>query len=130
ARSGEGPSRAAEGVPPAVLSRELLRFGIRHGFDTSRDINQNSHFADVDLGLRATPLDYLWFSYDTSFNAGRGTLDAQDAWFTLNGPGWVAPLHTVFQPASSFSVGYRYVRKHVDQRGYKECQVVQERGAA
>src|SRR5262249_25498925 len=43
---------------PAVLSRELLRFTVRNGFDTSRDINTNSHLADLDLGVRAAPLGY------------------------------------------------------------------------
>src|SRR5262249_11726918 len=43
-----GTPAPAPSVTPAVLSRELLRFGIRNGFDPTREINTNSHLADVD----------------------------------------------------------------------------------
>lgn len=124
----EGTPTPVPSVTPAVLSRELLRFGIRHGFDPSRDINTNSHLADVDLGLRVTPLDYLRISYDASLNVSNGDLDAQNAGLTLSEPGWVAPAHNVYQQASSLSLIYRFVRKNVNVRGPRDEQLFQEAG--
>jgi lipopolysaccharide assembly outer membrane protein LptD (OstA) len=113
---------------PAVLSRELIRFGIRNGFDLDRDINTNSHLADIDLGLRVAPIDYLYLSYDSSVNVSDGNLDAQNAALTLTEPGWVAPPHNTYQQASSLSLIYRFVDKNVNLRGTHDDLLFQEVG--
>jgi lipopolysaccharide assembly outer membrane protein LptD (OstA) len=124
----EGSPAPAPSVTPAVLSRELLRFGIRHGFDPSRDINTNSHLADLDLGLRVAPLDNLYLSYDASVNVSDGKLDAQNAALTLNETGWVPPPGNTFQQASSLSLIYRFVAKNVNLRGTHDDLLFQEIG--
>jgi hypothetical protein len=124
----EDGSLTAPSATPAVLSRELIRFGIRHGFDPSRDINTNSHLADIDLGLRVAPIDYMYLSYDASVNVSNGNLDAQNAALTLNEPGWVAPPHNTYQQASSVSLIYRFVDKNVNQRGTQDDLLFQEVG--
>jgi lipopolysaccharide assembly outer membrane protein LptD (OstA) len=124
----EDGSMTAPSATPAVLSRELIRFGIRHGFDPSRDINTNSHLADIDLGLRVAPIDYIYLSYDASVNVSDGNLDAQNAALTLNEPGWVAPPHNVYQQASSLSLFYRFVDKNVNLRGTRDDLLFQQIG--
>jgi lipopolysaccharide assembly outer membrane protein LptD (OstA) len=124
----EDGSVTGTSATPAVLSRELIRFGIRNGFDPTRDINTNSHLADIDLGLRVAPIDYLYFSYDSSVNVSDGNLDAQNAALTITEPGWVAPPHNAYQQASSLSLIYRFVDKNVNLRGTREDLLFQEVG--
>src|SRR5262249_19593702 len=94
-----------------------LRLTVRNGFDTSRDINTDSHLADLDLGVRAAPLDNLWFQYDSSVDIVNGGVNAQNVSFTLNEPSWVAPPRNKFQSPSSVSIVYPFVAANVNQRG-------------
>ena len=74
----------------------------------------NSHLANIDLGLRLKPIDYICVSYDASVNVSAGTFDAQNAALSLIEPNWVAPPHNVYQSPSSLSLSYRFVEQNVN----------------
>jgi LPS-assembly protein len=114
------PSRGT----PALATRELLRFSIRHGIDPTRTINgpppggsfQNRHLANLDLGLRANPLTYLALSYGASLNVARGALAAQNAALSLVEPNWVPGVTgSRFQSPYALTLGYRFVEQNVNQ---------------
>ncbi len=115
---------------PALPTRDLLRLTARHGVDPSRDINIDSHFANLDLGVRFSPLDYLTFSYETSLDiAGSisgngagdedlpGRLAAQSARIYLREPGWVPSARSLYQSPSMLTLSYRFVEQNVNSRG-------------
>src|SRR5262249_18700620 len=115
---------SADGTPPAAIpatpTRELLRLAVRNGFDPSREINTDSHLANLDLGLRFNPLDYLSVSYDTSVNLVGGMVDAQNATVAFYEPGYVQPLYNTFQQRSQIVLSYRFVEQDVNTRGNAE----------
>ncbi len=109
---------------PALATRELLRFGIRHGIDPTRTINgpapggsfQNRHLANLDLGLRANPLTNLALTYGASLNVSSGDIAAQNAAVSLVEPNWVPGVTgSRFQSPGAVSLGYRFVRENVNQ---------------
>src|SRR4029453_11276277 len=102
------PTPAAPAVK-AAPTKELLRFTALHGFDVSRDINTDSHQANLDLGLRLTPLDYLSFTYEASADVAGGARDAQSVSLSLREPNWVASPRNVYQSPSMLMLSYRFV---------------------
>jgi hypothetical protein len=120
------PSESADGTSttpaaiPATPTRELLRLAVRNGFDPSREINTDSHLANLDLGLRFTPLDYVSLSYDTSVNLSVGVIDAQNATLAFYEPGYVQPQYNTFQQRSQVVLSYRFVEENVNTRGNVE----------
>src|SRR5262249_12671859 len=107
----------APSTPAAVPSRELLRGSITSGWDVSREITPPSHFANVDLGLRFTPVDYLALSYAGSFAPAQGRLAAQPYAMVLREPNYVAPKSNPFQSPTTVGVSYRFVEQNVNEVG-------------
>lgn len=112
-----GQKAVAPAATPAAPTKELLRFTALHGVDPSRDINTDSHFANLDLGVRLTPLDYVSFRYEASVNVAGGALNAQSARIDLREPGWVPSPRNVYQAPSMLSLSYRFVEENVNARG-------------
>ncbi len=113
---GGGEKAAPRPAAPASPTKELLRFTALHGVDPSRDINTDSHFANLDLGLRLTPLDYVSFTYAASMNIAGGALAAQSARIDLREPGWVPSPRNVYQLPSTFTLSYRFIEQDVNVR--------------
>lgn len=128
----EAPTPAAAAATRAAPTRELLRLNVRHGFDVSRDdVNTDSHLANLDLGLRLTPLDWLAFTYEASVNVAArprpavsaadserpGALAAQSFRLDVREPGWVPSTRNVFQSPSMLSLSYRFIEENVNVRG-------------
>jgi lipopolysaccharide assembly outer membrane protein LptD (OstA) len=118
--TGETPGASGKAKPaavPAAPTRELLRFTALNGIDPSRNINTRSHLANLDLGLRLSPLDLVAFSYEASLDVAGGALDAQSARLDLREPWFVPSPHNVYQLPSTLSLSYRFVEANVNERG-------------
>lgn len=102
-------------VGAAPVPRELVRASILHGYDLSRQLVGDSHQSDLDFSLRVTPLDYLGFSYDTTF----GVVDSAFRGFSVGGivrePWWSPPPGQRFQSPSSLGVSYRFIEKSANR---------------
>jgi lipopolysaccharide assembly outer membrane protein LptD (OstA) len=104
-------------IPAATPATELLRGSITSGWDVSREISPPSHFANVDLGLRFTPVDYVGLSYAGSLEPISGKLAAQTYAMVLKEPHYVPPPHNVFQSPTTVGVSYRFVGENVNELG-------------
>jgi hypothetical protein len=116
----EGTSAGGKPAPaavPASPTRELLRFTALNGIDPSRNINTRSHLANLDLGLRLSPMDLVTFSYEASVDVAGGALDAQSARIDLREPWFVPSPRNVYQLPSMLSLSYRFVEENVNERG-------------
>src|SRR5262249_3263676 len=104
-------------TPAAVPPRELLRGSITNGWDVSRQISPPSHFANLDLGLRLTPIDYLALSYAGSVDPIQGKIAAQTYAMVLREPNYVAPARNPFQSPTTIGISYRIVEENVNELG-------------
>ncbi len=104
-------------LPAATPSRELLRGSVTSGWDVSREISPPSHFANLDLGLRLTPIDYLALSYASSIDPIQGRLAAQSYAMVLREPNYVPPKGNPFQSPTTIGVSYRKVDENVNELG-------------
>ena len=104
-------------TPAAAPATELLRGSITSGWDVSREISPPSHFANVDLGLRFTPVDYLALSYAGSLEPISGKMAAQTYAMVLKEPHYVPPPNNMFQSPTTVGVSYRIVEENVNELG-------------
>jgi LPS transport system D len=104
-------------TPAAAPATELLRGSITSGWDVSREISPPSHFANVDLGLRFTPVDYLGLSYAGSLEPISGKMAAQTYAMVLKEPRYVPPPNNMFQSPTTVGVSYRIVEANVNELG-------------
>ena len=104
-------------TPTAQPANELLRASITSGWDVSREISPPSHFANVDLGLRFTPVDYLGLSYAGSLEPVNGKMAAQTYAMVLKEPHYVPPPKNPFQSPTTVGVSYRFVAQNVNELG-------------
>jgi lipopolysaccharide assembly outer membrane protein LptD (OstA)/nucleoside-diphosphate-sugar epimerase len=116
AASGEGaPAAAAHARGARGADPQPLRFTALSRFNPSREIN-TSHLANLDLGLRLTPVDYLAFTYEASVNLAGGMLNAQSARIDLHETWWTRPPRNVYQSPSTMYLAYRFVEENVNVR--------------
>jgi len=102
---------AASGRPPLGASRELLRFGLWHGYDVSRSLQQDGkHLSDIDVGIRVTPSEVFGLTYDTTWSVSGRELVGQALGLVLREPGWVPRPGNPFQAPTSLAVAYNNVR--------------------
>src|SRR5262249_39033542 len=104
-------------TPAATPPTELLRASDTSGWDASREISPPSHPANVDLGLRFTPVDYLGLSYAGQLEPVMGKLAAQTYAMVLKEPHYEPPPHNVFQSPTTVGVSYRFVAENVNELG-------------
>src|SRR5262249_58950276 len=104
-------------IPAAAPATELLRGSVTSGWNVPREISPPSHFANVDLGLRFTPVDYLGLSYAGSLEPMSGKLAAQTYAMVLKEPHYEPPPHNVFQSPTTVGVSYRFVAENVNEVG-------------
>jgi hypothetical protein len=106
----------APGAPPAPLqpTRELVRFSVLHGADVTREIAGTSHLSDVDLGLRVTPLDWLGFSYNATWDFSAPQVQGQTVGVALREPSWQPQPGHPYQSPTQLGLGYSYVRESVN----------------
>lgn len=96
-------------------SAELLRASVLQGYDFSRDVSGSSHFSDVDLSIRLTPISYFGLSYLTSVDLNEGRTLAQTVGAFVREPWWQPPAGRVsFQVPSSIAVAYRFIADNLN----------------
>jgi hypothetical protein len=71
-----------------------------------------SHLANLDLGLRISPLTYLTLSYGASYDVVGGQLAAQNVGLSLFEPNYVPS--SPFQSPSALNLAYRFVEQNVN----------------
>jgi lipopolysaccharide assembly outer membrane protein LptD (OstA) len=60
---------------PQTEVRELARVSVTHAYDPTRRISADqNHFSDVDVNARLTPLPYTTFTFDSTYDVGKGDL--------------------------------------------------------
>ena len=108
-----GPEPPGSLAPqPLEPARELLRVGLWHGYDVSRQLQDDgSHFSDVDLGIRVTPTDLLGLTYDTTWSLQGRQLAGQSLGLVLREPWWTPRPDNLFQGPSSVALVYSQVRE-------------------
>ena len=114
--TGAQPAAVAGAGPPTGPSRELLRASIVQGFDVSRQLVGPSHLSDVDVGFRASPVDYLSLSYNTTVNLEHPAIRGVAVGTVLREPWWTPPTQRLnYQSPSSIGISYRFVEQNVNQ---------------
>ena len=118
AADGDGAAAlpVGSGLPAAPLqpTRELLRFSILHGVDASRPIVATSHFSDVDLGMRFTPLDWAGVTYNATWDFRAVQVQGQSFGVVLREPWWQPQPGHPYQSATTLGITYSYVRPNVN----------------
>jgi len=95
--------------------REILRASVLHGYDISRPLVQDSHFSDVDLGLRLTPLDWLGLSSNATASIKDSAIRGVSVGVFAREPWWTPSALARYQTASTVAVSYRYIESNVNR---------------
>jgi hypothetical protein len=109
-----GPPAPPSPEGPAPPPRELLRASVLHGYDISRPLVGDSHWSDVDLGLRFTPLDYLGLTYNTTVSLEDSTVRGMAVGMVVREPWWTPTRLARYQGATTLGLAYRFVEENVN----------------
>jgi LPS-assembly protein len=109
-------TRPTKGVPTAGASRELIRASLLHGYDVSRELSEGSHISALDGLVRVTPVDWLGFSYNTTYDVRANRMLAQSIGMLVREPSWSPPAgRPSFQSPTSVGIAYQFVNKDVNR---------------
>jgi LPS-assembly protein len=124
------PAPPASAGAPAAAPRELLRASVLQGYDVSRALVGDSHLSDVDLGLRLTPIDYLYLTYNSTVSLQDSKIRGMSVGAIVREPGWTPPSLSRYQSASAVGVTYRFVENNVnkDQAQGPEAPILSSAG--
>jgi hypothetical protein len=76
---------------------------------------ENSHFSDVDLGLRLTPVDWLGLSYNATANLEDSAIRGMAVGAVVREPWWTPSPLARYQTASTVALSYRFVESNVNR---------------
>jgi lipopolysaccharide assembly outer membrane protein LptD (OstA) len=112
---GPPAPRVAAGGGVTPPPRELVRATVLHGYDISRRLVSDSHFSDIDLGIRLTPMDWLGLSYNATASIESSEVRGQAAGIVVREP-WFTPSPLArYQTASTLAVSYRFIENDVNR---------------
>ncbi len=103
--AGETPEEASTEI------RELARLTVNQAYDPTRRLSKGErHFSDLDISARLTPLPYITFAADTTYDVDRGDLVAARLGLFLRDPRSLPPITPLLQHLQrNTTVGISYV---------------------
>jgi LPS-assembly protein len=111
---GKFATRPPDGGTPEEAQteiRELARLTINQAYDPTRQLSKGDrHFSDLDIYARVTPVPYITFAADTTYDVDRGDLVAARLGLFLRDPRPLPPTTPLLQHLQrSTTVGISYV---------------------
>jgi hypothetical protein len=85
---------------------------VTHAYDPTRRLSEGqNHFSDVDVDARLTPLPYTTFTFDSTYDVGKGNMIATHAGAFVRDPRPLpptTPLLQHLQRSTTIGLSYRY----------------------
>ncbi len=95
---------------PQTEVRELARLRVTNAYDPTRRLSEGqNHFSDVDVYARLTPLPYTTFTFDSTYDVGKGNVITTRAGAFVRDPRPLPPTTPLLQHLQrSTTVGVSY----------------------